>query len=168
MADFFPAYEAMIIDEGGYKLHTVAGDRGGQTYAGIARNYHPDWPGWVWIGKGEIPPAQLVRDFYRLQFWDPLRCGEIKQQSIAATLFNFAVNAGVGTASKLAQAVVGATPDGKIGPKSLEALNAMHPERFAAAFALAKLARYAQICNLDRSQSKFLLGWVNRTLRGLA
>ena len=113
MADFFPAYEAMIIDEGGYKLHTVAGDRGGQTYAGIARNYHPDWPGWVWIGKGEIPPAQLVRDFYRLQFWDPLRCGEIKQQSIAATLFNFAVNAGVGTASKLAQAVVGATQIGR-------------------------------------------------------
>lgn len=168
MAEFLPAFEAMIIDEGGYKLHTVAGDRGGQTYAGIARNHHPGWPGWPSLDRGLEPPAQLVRDFYKLYFWDPLRCSEIKQQSIAASLFNFAVNAGVGTAAKLAQAVVGATPDGKIGPQSLEALNAIHPERFAAAFALAKLARYAQICNRDRSQSKFLLGWVNRTLRGLA
>lgn len=168
MSDFLPAYESMIIDEGGYKLHTVQGDKGGATYAGIARNHHPGWPGWEWIDRGAEPPAQLVRDFYRLKFWDPLRCGEIRQQAIAASLFNFAVNAGIKTSAKLAQAVVGVTPDGQLGPKSLEALNAMHPERFAAAFALAKLARYAQICNRDRSQSKFLLGWVNRTLRGLA
>lgn len=168
MAEFLPAFEAMIVDEGGYNLHTVQGDRGGVTYAGIARRYQPDWPGWVWIDQGEVPPSQLVRDFYRLQFWDPLRCGEIKQQTIAASLFNFAVNAGLRTAAKLAQAVVGATPDGAIGPKSLEALNACHPERFAAAFALAKISRYAAICNRDRTQDKFLLGWVNRTLKGLA
>ena len=28
MADFYPAFEAMIQDEGGYKLHTIDGDRG--------------------------------------------------------------------------------------------------------------------------------------------
>lgn len=41
MADFNPAFEAMIKDEGGYVLHNVEGDRGGMTYAGIARNMNP-------------------------------------------------------------------------------------------------------------------------------
>ena len=45
MADFLPAYEAMIRNEGGYVLHDVPGDRGGQTYAGIARNMNLRWPG---------------------------------------------------------------------------------------------------------------------------
>ena len=32
MADFNPAFERMIRDEGGYVLHNVPGDRGGQTF----------------------------------------------------------------------------------------------------------------------------------------
>jgi hypothetical protein len=35
-------------------------------------------------------------------------------------------------------------------------------------FAIAKVARYASICNNDRSQNKFLLGWINRTLEVMA
>ncbi len=38
MAQFEPAFELMIRDEGGYVLHEVPGDTGGMTYAGIARN----------------------------------------------------------------------------------------------------------------------------------
>ena len=38
MAQFEPAFELMIKDEGGYVLHDVEGDTGGMTYAGIARN----------------------------------------------------------------------------------------------------------------------------------
>ena len=36
MADFDPAFDKMIRNEGGFKLTNIAGDRGGQTYAGIA------------------------------------------------------------------------------------------------------------------------------------
>jgi lysozyme family protein len=41
MAEFQPACELMICNEGGYKLHTVPGDKGGMTYAGISRNNFP-------------------------------------------------------------------------------------------------------------------------------
>lgn len=167
MAEFVPAFERMIVDEGGYKLHTVAGDRGGQTYAGIARNANPRWPGWAAIDAGGEPPAQLVRDFYAAEYWAPLGCDRIREQAIAETLFNFGVNAGTKTAAKIAQAVVGVTPDGQLGPVTLAALNRVEPTLFCAAFALGKLKRYADIVNRDRSQSKFLLGWVNRTLKGL-
>ena len=171
MADFKPAFEAMIIHEGGYKNINVAGDRGGQTYAGIARTRHPNWPGWAMIDKNELDNGQLtalVFEFYKTEFWDRIKGDLITQQRVAASLFDFAVNAGVATAAKLAQIVINTTPDGIIGSKSLEKLNGVDEELFVAKYALAKVARYAQIVKRDRVQGKFLLGWINRTLEGVA
>ena len=168
MADFLPAFEQMISNEGGYKLHQVAGDRGGMTYAGIARNCWPSWSGWRLIDAGRVPPVDLVQGFYQDNFWSPLRLGSVTDQAVARSLFDFAVNAGVGTATRLAQIAAGTAPDGTIGAKTLDALNASHPELFLARFALAKLARYEQIVSRDRSQERFLLGWVRRTLKEAA
>jgi lysozyme family protein len=98
-----------------------------------------------------------------------MRGNEINNQDVADTIFNFGVNAGMGMAIKLAQLIVGATPDGGIGAKTIEKLNAVPDgQRFKESYALAKIARYAEICNKNKVQSKFLLGWINRTLKGLA
>lgn len=171
MAEFEKAYEQMIINEGGYKLHNVSGDRGGQTYAGIARNFHPTWTGWSFIDNNQMENPELterVREFYRNNFWNKIKGDEIKEQSIAETLFDFAVNAGTATAARLAQSVADTTPDGIVGSKTIEALNKFKGEDFIIRYALAKVARYANIVNRDRSQQKFLLGWINRTLKGLS
>ena len=169
MADFTPAFEAMIHDEGGYQLTETAGDRGGQTYAGIARKMNPDWIGWSLVDRREFGASltSMVRDFYRAKFWNPIRGDEINEQAIAETIFNFAVNTGLGPAVKLAQVIAGATPDGAIGAKTVELLNQCTAKGFVASYALAKIRRYSDICNRDRSQSKFLLGWINRSLSGL-
>lgn len=168
MADFLTAFESMILHEGGYVLHDVPGDRGGQTYAGISRKNWPRWPGWAVLDAGGDPPVQEVREFYRTNFWAPLRLDLVEHQAIARSLFDFAVNAGASTAAKLAQLVAGAMPDGRIGPKSLEAINAMPPEVFVLRYTLAKLSRYEQIVRRDRTQSKFLLGWLSRSLKEAA
>ncbi len=171
MADFNPAFEKTILNEGGYKLHTTPGDTGGMTYAGISRRWNPAWPGWAIIDQGDmgnIHLTGLVRNFYKEKRWDNVCGDEIASQEIAETLFDFAVNAGVRIASKLAQLTVGATPDGAIGPKTVKLLNDENEEMFDRNFALAKVARYAGICNSDSSQKKFLLGWLNRTLEVLA
>lgn len=170
MADFRPAFEQMIKNEGGYRLTEVTGDRGGLTYAGIAHNFHPNWPGWVLLKNNPEDPqiTGLVRDFYRENYWDKIKGDQITEQAIGQTIFDFAVNAGVGTAAKLAQLVVDATPDGIIGNITLAALNQVPPEVFVPNYALAKIARYATIVTRDDSQRKFLLGWINRTLEGLA
>lgn len=170
MAEFNPAFEKMIRNEGGYVLHQVSGDKGGMTYAGIARNYHSSWGGWRLIDSNQLDAPELtglVKTFYQDNFWQKMKGDEITQQPIAETLFDFAVNAGHRTAVKLAQLVVDTTPDGAIGPITLKALNEMSAEDFDVRYALAKVARYAQIVNRDRSQSKFLLGWINRTLKGM-
>jgi len=59
-------------DEGGYVLHEVPGDTGGMTYAGIARNKNPQWPGWALVDKKEFGGSltPMVREFYRTEFWD--------------------------------------------------------------------------------------------------
>lgn len=168
MADFLRAFESMIRNEGGYRLHNVKGDRGGMTYAGIARSSHPSWPGWAAIDRGDIPNTEMVRQFYRTNFWGPIRGDDIASDAVARNVFDFAVNAGVVTAARLAQIVCGVTPDGKVGQKTVAALNAIDPDRFVLVYALAKLARYRDIVTRDPTQQKFLLGWLNRTLREVA
>lgn len=168
MAEFLPAFERMIRNEGGYKLTNIPADKGGQTYAGIARNRWPAWPGWRDIDAGQIPETEQVRQFYRQNFWQAVRGDTIVNQGIAESLFDFAVNAGVGVAIKLAQIVAGTTPDGALGPKTLAALNTLDGTTFKTAYALAKIARYRDIVTRDRSQMKFFLGWVSRALSGLS
>lgn len=167
MADFLPAYEAMIVNEGGYVLHNVPGDRGGLTYAGIARNMNPQWAGWPLIDAKQDVPAQLVREFYKRNFWDNILGDELQHQAIAQSIFDFHVNTGR-PARVLAQVVVGATPDGSFGPRTVRLLNDYDPDKFVMAYALAKIARYRDIVTRDRTQAKFLLGWINRTLEGVA
>jgi lysozyme family protein len=170
MADFNAAFEKMIADEGGYVLHNVAGDTGGMTYAGIARNKNPNWPGWNLIDHEALNNPLLtgmVRNFYKVEFWDRIRGDEIANQVVAESVFNFGVNTGMGVAVKLAQLIVGATPDGAVGNVTLQKFNNVEPESFKKAYALAKITRYTDICNKNRTQSKFLLGWINRTLKGL-
>ena len=169
MADFNPAFQKVLHDEGGFKLTDIPGDRGGMTYAGIARNANPDWPGWNLVDHKEFGEVLtgMVRKFYKSGYWDRIRGDDIANQSVAENIFNFGVNTGVGVAAKLAQLIVGVAPDGTIGPATVEKLNTVDPEAFKKAYALAKIARYADICNRNKTQSKFLLGWLNRTLSGL-
>ena len=165
---FLAAYEATMLAEGGYVLHNVPGDRGGMTYAGISRKSWPTWRGWIDIDAGSTPEAQDVRAFYKTHFWDPLRLDEVADKRVAGTIYDFAVNAGTGIATKLVQVVVGTTPDGRMGTVTLGAINAMPSERFIMAYALAKVARYREIIARDKTQLKFISGWLSRTLKGAA
>lgn len=165
MANFDKAFAHTFENEGGMKTTKVTGDRGGQTCCGISRKFHPSWAGWTYVDRGEDPPMFLVKTFYGEKFWSPIRGNEIKSQGLAFALFDFGVNAGSTVAVKLMQTVLGLEADGKVGPKTLEALNKADREQTLMAFTLAAIARYHAICMKDRTQTKFLLGWVGRVLR---
>lgn len=165
MAEFLPAFDRMIRNEGGYKLTDIKGDKGGQTYAGIARSRWPSWQGWAFVDQNQVPPTSLVREFYRENFWNKVRGGDLVHQGTAESLFDFAVNAGTSTAIKLAQIVAGVHSDGALGPISMKAINSLQVDYFRPHFAMAKIARYRDIVVRDRTQIKFLLGWINRTLK---
>ena len=108
----------------------------------------------------------LIHQRYFNAYWNPVGGDGIEDENVAAAVFSCAVLSGPATAARLVQIAVGVPQDGKVGPQTLEAIN--HPARdqgkVLAAFTLARIARYTAICNNDRSQSKFLLGWINRAL----
>jgi len=173
MADFRLGFEKMLRNEGGYKLHHVVGDNGGLTFAGISANSHPQWPGWRLLrdldSNGQQDPQliELVFSFYHYNFWKKINGDMITNQKVAESLFDFAVNAGLSAAVKLAQGVVDTTPDGIIGPITLSKLNECNESLFVSHYALANITRYAKIVTNNENQNKFLLGWINRTLQGL-
>lgn len=165
MALFDLAFIKTLKAEGGYLLHTVPGDKGGQTYAGISRVFWPDWPGWAMIDAGDINSMRLeaaVKHLYEVNFWNKVGGEAIAHQAVAETLFDFAVNAGVTVAVKTAQEIIGVARDGKVGPATLVAINKMDPVRFAAEYRLARVRFRLSICMRDKSQTKFLLGWITR------
>ena len=162
MANFNDAIVKTLAREGGAKFTDVASDKGGATKYGISQAAYPT------LDIRNLTEQQ-ARDIYKRDYWDVV-CGDtIKSQLVAENIFDTAVNMGVRTASKLAQVCMDITPaDGIIGSKSVAVINAHDEHQFLAAYTLAKIARYAYICNKDNTQTKFLLGWINRALGATA
>ena len=174
MAEYKSAFNKTIGSEGGYV--NDPSDPGGETYKGVARKINSKWDGWQTIDilkRQNGFPANLdkdtdlqnaINDFYRVNFWDRIKGDHISNQDIAESIFDFAVNAGVATSASLAQMVVEVTPDGVIGPNSINAINAYNPDHFLAAFTVAKIARYVTIVKKRPTSRKYFYGWVCRAL----
>jgi len=177
MADFATAFALTMKAEGGYGNDPQ--DPGGETYKGIARKMNSKWDGWILIDmmkKEKSFPSNLsshgalqekIKAFYEINYWDKVCGDEIKNQDIAESIFDFAVNAGPVASAKLAQITVGVEPDGVLGPLTIQKMNADDPRAFLAVFALNKIARYVSICDKRQESKKFFFGWVKRTLEGV-
>jgi lysozyme family protein len=79
-------------------------------------------------------------------------------------VFDFAVLSGPQTAIRALQEVLGVTPDGVIGPRTIAA--AVKADGRAVSNGLVKwrAMMLARICRRDPSQLVFLAGWLKRTL----
>lgn len=106
MADFGTAYQVLEQNEGGYANNSS--DAGGETYRGIARNYHPNWTGWTWIDNykyqyGPIPRGTVfpqlesdVQQFVYENFWVPIQGDSIQNQQLANMVLDFCYESGHG------------------------------------------------------------------------
>lgn len=174
MADFKTAFKLMIAHEGGYV--NDQDDPGGETYKGISRKNWPLWLGWHIVDllkKQPKFPANLedndelqseVEGFYLVNFWNRI-CGSlVADQGAANSIMDFAVNAGVTPASKLAQRAAKVEDDGVIGKDSITAINSVNAELFLLRFAIAKIRKYVEIVKKRPASLKYLVGWLTRTL----
>jgi len=174
MADFTKAFQLVIANEGGYG--NDPDDPGGETYKGVARKIFSKWEGWTKIDilkrqsgfpgnlDKDVELQQDVEDFYRINFWNKIKGDDLTHQPVAESIFDFAVNAGVGTSASLAQMVVDTTADGVIGKESIAKINAFNLEHFLAAFTVAKIARYVSIVKKRPTSRKYFYGWILRAL----
>lgn len=175
------ALAAVLRAEGGMVGTDDPDDRGGSTFAGISQRWHPDWRGWrirERILNNTLYPDierdlhEAVAEFYRDEFWVPLRCVEIPESAVRHALLLDAVHRGRRRAVKLAQRALGVTSDGEIGPETLGGFalacgTADSVERFCLRHALLCVASYIELVRRDPSQVKYLLGWYNRAAGGL-
>lgn len=130
MANFNKAFQKVIKAEGGYVFDKD--DRGGETYLGISRKYHPNSPMWKYVDeiKKNHPKATnkeltnilkrdkridpIVEDVYKEKYWNKLRLDNVKSQKIAEQLFDMGVNAGISTAIRIMNNVIGNTVSANI------------------------------------------------------
>lgn len=184
MANFQEAYKIVRANEGGYVNHK--NDTGGETYKGIARNYHPTWPGWVlvdrWKGVPNFPKnldydvvlQSQVRAFFKAKFWDVMKLDDVVNEELAVELFDTGVNMNTTVAVNFLQRALNVLnkqgllypdvpKDGIMGPKTLQVLNS-HPDPKAVLKILNCLqgARYVSIAEGNPSQEVFMYGWLTR------
>lgn len=142
--------------EGGYG--DIPGDRGGPTKYGISSKAHPG------LNVRGITEKQ-AKDIYHKNYWRKIQGDELPDD-VAKVLFDHSVLSGVSLASKHLQLIVGAKPDGIIGPKTLKKLNQYLQDNSSHELSLKLLDKrrwlYRRIVGRNPSQKKFLPNWLSR------
>lgn len=108
--------EIILHHEGGYVNHPK--DPGGETNLGVTKRVYEEWGGKK--DMKELTPAD-VSPIYKKNYWDRVR-GDDLPAGLDLCVFDFGVNAGTGRAAKYLQKMIGTTPDGGIGPATLQKL----------------------------------------------
>ena len=120
-ANFDKALAYVLEHEGGFVHHPK--DPGGATNKGVTQAVYDAYR--KLRGRGQqsvkfITDAEVTA-IYKFQYWDKVQ-GDHLPAGLDYAVFDFAVNSGVGRASKYLQAVLGVAQDGVIGAKTLTAV----------------------------------------------
>jgi lysozyme family protein len=148
------SFKLLLASEGGYVNNPA--DPGGRTNLGVTQSV---WESWVGRASGEkemkaLTP-EMVEPLYKKKYWDACKCDNLPS-GIDYLVFDFAVNAGVGRSAKTLQTVVGVTPDGAIGLKTLAAV--VTTKDLIEKFSDEKAKFYKSLPTF----SQFGNGWLNR------
>ena len=130
MKDNFEQCLALVLKhEGGFVNHPK--DPGGMTNLGVTKKV---WEEWVGHSVDEAAMRALgphdVAPLYKKNYWDRVR-GDDLPTGVDYSVFDLAVNSGVGRAAKILQTCVGVTADGSIGPATLKAVSERNPRDLA-------------------------------------
>lgn len=158
----------------------VTGDRGGETYRGIARNFHPTWQGWAIVDNYKaanggvlknntriVNPEldKLIEQFYYTKFWQAIKLDNVADTSLQALIFDFYVNSG-GNAIKTMQTVLNEkygyklAVDGAMGNMTINAINAVDAVELFETYKTARIDFFKRIAT--GNNAKFLPGWLTR------
>jgi lysozyme family protein len=142
--------------------HPVPDGSGYHTNKGIT------WTAWEGVfgnGADSIKRFYAMSDadwgkVYKEEYWDKIGGDKINSQRIADTLVHWAWGSGISTPSKAIQNIVGTTPDGQIGDKTINAINnSNEPDTFAK----IKQAHIDHWTNLLKSPKYSMnKGWIPR------
>lgn len=125
------------------------------TKYGIAANTYPNLD----IRNLTLDQAKAI---YRRDWWDQLKLDQLPE-AVRFDLFDAAVNSGISQAAKFLQRAAGVDDDGRIGPKTVAAANAMDPEQLDSRLSGYRLLFLANLSTWPN----FGKGWVRRVANNL-
>lgn len=187
MGTFDKSYSRLQLVEGGYANNP--NDSGGETYKGIARNFHKDWAGWAVIDEYKQKPgfpaniphillAPKVKEFYRAEFWDSCRLDDValSSEKIAAEIFDTFVNSGrkgqylqraLNALNQQTKDYPDLKVDGDIGPATIAALRSFMARRgsdgeavILAALNAQQTIQFLESVENNEKNEEFFFGWV--------
>lgn len=179
-ADFEKFFPTLIRLEG--IMFTVTQyDRGGATKFGVTLRRYKQYCAYKKIevlvcdknkdGKVDERDLQVtvlkdVKPIYHEAYWDAVKASDFRRQSVAELYVDLIVNSGFGKDFqhvKALQRIVRVEPDGKIGKRTIAAINKSPPKQLYNKLYNYRLNFYYKIA--VGTQKKFLKGWKNRLIK---
>lgn len=152
--------------EGGFVNDPV--DKGGATNMGVtigtwrSVGYDKDGDGDIDVDDLHLLDKEdVIERVLRPHYWNRWRADEILNQSVANILVDWVWASGT-HGIKRPQRILGVTPDGIVGPKTLAAVNSMDPMELHFRIKNDRIRFIDEICRRDPSQERFRKGWMNR------
>lgn len=168
MADFAESIGIILKHEGGLVNHK--NDPGGLTNKGITLK---TFERYAKEHLGIEPTAGNLRNLstdqasviYQNEYWNANHLGEIQNQQIADHIFDFRVNSG-GAIKQVQKALKelghDINPDGKMGPKTIDAINASKPEILGKKLIETRTNYINGLINKNPKLEVFRKGWMKR------
>lgn len=168
MADFKTYAPFLSSWEGGYANNK--NDNGGETYRGVTI---ATWTAYCKRKGISVPLKKMSQaqweEIMKTDYWDAVRASELRSQSVANQVADFAVNAGVNRAAVTLQQAVNAANhntdlkvDGIVGARTLAAANALNPSTLYWAYRELRTNFYKSLAAKSVKQATFLKGWLRR------
>lgn len=155
MINFKIAIEKLLRNEGGYV--NDPDDPGGETNFGICKRSFPE------LDIRNLTESD-AKNIYRVNYWNVLRCDEIKRRDLARQIFDFGVNAGVSKSTETIQKLLGDVRiDGKMGRKTIASINSFKGGDLFLMFILSRIRFYMKLARKTHMR-KFLYAWIKRTI----
>lgn len=141
-------------------------DRGGTTLAGVTLGTYRDYC----RKKGKPAPTEAALrrltysdwfDILKTMFWDRWQADGIGDQRVAHMLVDWVWTSGA-YGITLPQKLLGVKADGKVGPKTLAAVNGHDPVQLFRQLKAARCAYIDRICASRPANRRFREGWLRR------
>ena len=165
MDRFERIFDYLLRVEGGYT--NDKNDKGGKTKYGIIEEEARDFG---YKGDMQDLTIDFAKNIYLKKYYLGNKLDKVVNDKVALSICDWAVNSGR-NGTKNAQIAINQLTnanldvDGIIGNKTLEALNAADPEKFLEVYHNLQRIYYKGKVEADRTQERFLTGWLNRVQR---
>ena len=154
--NFDKSLQLLLKHEGGFVNHER--DPGGMTNLGVTKKVYEEWLGYE-VDKQDMMKLtpEDVAPIYLNNYWIKANCDELPS-GLDYVTFDWAVNSGVSRSSKGVQKCCGASPDGVIGPKTLELVAGQDTKYMIEKFKEIRQSFYEGLNHFDA----FGRGWTRR------